>query len=523
MNKIGIEKMFVITPSLYIDAKEMAIATGSEEGKIRKGLGINKIRLPGYSEGNITMLADAMYAFATNLMEDRRAYQKFCEEGLGKIFFSTESNPDRSRPELQPAMQLAISKLKEDADLHTERALDIHKIISAFSNSQIVAITYACIGGVNALDSAADYVRANQAGGRKVSAIVITADTSFYDSDKAPNAELTQGAASVLVWVVSSPSLVEIDDGMGSESYNVSLADFTKFGEETPTVNGRLSEIAYVYSIANALENFERRRGNAGNYEFVITHVPFPKQAIYFARFLFAHMLRTKMPDMFKKVEGEIGKDPLENEGFTEYISSLLSSFNKSSNPVKSEKEIADAVVGDPRTNAYWEWLKTLGKSTEFESFVRRLGVEAAIRLPSEIGNSYSSSIFTALASLLIGVRDGSVKQDARGVFIGYGSGSQATAVALHITATKEEIARCVRIKMDDNNPVDAKTYKELHTAHILGDASRTTTSEDLVAKDEVLMKKRPDGFRVVRRLPDGNGEYAYISSGERSELNMRF
>ncbi len=252
---IGINKMVVATPGLHIDASQMAVVSGQPEGKIRQGLMIDKMRMPGHSEANVTMLADVVYEFAINLLEDNLAFEKFEREKVQKIFFGTESNADRSRPELEPAIQMAISKLKEDVAQNPENANKVETIVDALRHAQTIAITYACVGGVNALDSARDYVMFKILQAQKTSALVITVDTAFYDSAKAPGAELTQGASATLSWITKNPKLAEIVSNIDSGSYHIALSDFTKFGSETPEVHGQLSEVTYMYVIARALES----------------------------------------------------------------------------------------------------------------------------------------------------------------------------------------------------------------------------------------------------------------------------
>ncbi len=533
---IGINTMVVATPGLYIDASQMAVVSGQPEGKIRQGLMIDKMRMPGYSETNVTMLADVVYGFAVNLLEDNSSFEKFASEKVQKIFFGTESNADRSRPELEPAIQMVISKLKEDVMHYPENADKVETIVDALRHAQIIAITYACVGGINALDSARDYMSSKLLQAQNTSALVITVDTAFYDSAKAPGAELTQGASATLSWITKNPKLVEIVSNISSGSYHIALSDFTKFGSETPVVHGQLSEVTYMYVIARALESMVHNNpGKYIDYDLVLTHVPFPKQAVKFAQFLYSHKLRTQNPSELERIEGRIGSDPLkEYGGFTRYISNFLKARNVSEEQSLSEQDIVKELEKDATLNKYVEWLKALSKTEEFNQFTSKLHFTEVFEIPSKIGNSYTSSIFTGLASILSNIENISqeVGHGPRVLTVGYGSGAQAVSTILDVHSDKQTVSENLRVKLSDENPISAELYKALHLAHITGDAHRTLVDNDLVKRDALLTRlvggvevpiKLSDGFHLINRHTDGTGEYAYVERGESRPLKTRF
>ena len=150
---VGIEKMIITTPGLHIDAAEMAKVVGMPEGKIRTGIGINKIRMCGYSESNLTFIADAMYIFLRKVASSDIEYGKFLNENPGKIFLGTESSPEKSRPELMEAMDMACSKLAMDAKagkVDGERVRNIMIILkNALRDLSLRKIIYCSIGCKN--------------------------------------------------------------------------------------------------------------------------------------------------------------------------------------------------------------------------------------------------------------------------------------------------------------------------------------------------------------------------------------
>ena len=560
--RVGINRMVVTTPGLYIKPEEIAKpitrqdidyklkkeakearAAGREwrepasdeiermvadkvaenVGKIRKGLGVETIRMAGYSESNATFVADGIYEFIMGVAGNGASFSKLINEPIRALYYGTESNPDRSRPELEVSLLVACSKLLDDDEPK------YRPIVEMLKEARLVPITYACVGGVVGLHEAVTRVRQATSSGRSESALVIGADTAYYDSKKAPGAEATQGAAATIMWVTQNPDLVIVGEQTGN--YRTAMSDFTKFIEETPEVHGKFSELAYVYTVSKALERLEteligdqRHKASILNeLDFFICHVPFPKQAEYFASFLFMHWMKLHDQQKFAEIQGRdgIGKEPLGSfRHLTDMMDSKMRSFNRNEN--RNEQEIIGYIESDQEIKTYWEWLKALRKTPEFEEFLNGLHIRDALKLPAQVGNSYSSSIFVSLASLIkyvFGEMPENGGAGSAGIMAGYGSGAQAMTYPINIVARKGTLDGKLALHMNDGieYALTAEQYEELHAAHIKGDAVRLTANPDLVKKDQKLLKtdKLPKGFHVNRRNTDGTGEYVY-SDGER-------
>lgn len=500
-------------------------------GKIRKGLGVETIRLAGHSESNATFVADAIYEFARKIMQEKDALAKLRAEPVRTIYYATESNPDRSRPELEVSLLMASSKLlDEDEKKYRE-------IVEMFRHAKVVPVTYACVGGVVSLHEAATRVHMSTHEARPESAIVVSADTAYYDSRKAPGAEATQGAAAALMWITSSPRLVAVDSRFGS--YHVTLSDFTKFVDETPEVHGRFSEMAYVFTVARALESLEEELGHGkgrnatllNELDFFICHVPFPKQAEYLTSFLFVHWIKNHNPKLYTDIQARegVGNEPL---GAYTHLTDLMESkfrlFNAAPGTTRHEQEIISHIENDPEIRAYWDWLKVVRKAPEFEEFLKDLHVRDALKIPSNVGNSYSNSIFVSMASLLqhvYGVQG--AQGGATGVMAGYGSGAQAMTYIIKVMAGPESVKRDLSVLLNDNPKyqLSADQYLELHGSQIKGDSIRLTSGEDLVEKDKRMLRSEtlPQGFHVRKRNKDGTGEYVYSDGSKIVPVKIRF
>ncbi|MCL5430025.1 MAG: hypothetical protein M1504_00940 [Candidatus Marsarchaeota archaeon] len=549
---VGINRMVVTAPSLFIRPEELAKAIVTrekgldKEGKpipaeelqrkidneisaIKDGMGIELVRINGYSESNITFVADSIYYFLKNIASDPVLTQKFLTQKVKNIFFATESNPDKSKPEVEEALLIASSKLlEEDEKLYTPLVRSLRK---AF----VQPITYACVGGAMALYDAAAFVERAVLKGWDESAIVIAADTAIYDSKIAPGAEKTQGAAASLLWVTKDPDLVEIMDL--AESYHFSVPDFTKFLYEFPKVHGKFSEIVYVYFVGMALEALENSSRNGADskklldaIEFFICHVPFPKQAIYFATFLYSHLMKRRYPGLFKLMQEDplIGKEPLGRyDSLIHMIRMKFREFNRNGSPLKHDAEIVDHIENDPDIKRYWNWLKNVRSTPdstnprkevlrpEFEQFLKKLHIDEALELPKRVGNSYANSIFVSLASIL------EHAYGMLGLLAGYGSGAQGVVYPIKVVARPEIIGDklIVHLDADPRYEIDAAQYEELHSAQLKGEAYRLTSLGDLVEMDKKLLRKAEGklhfGFHQIRRNLNGTGEYVH-SNGEK-------
>ena len=534
--RIGINEIIVTVPGLAVKAEEVVRAfhsrngnTESENseaitkdvGKMKEGLGIKQIRLPGYSESNVTFVADAIYTFIMKVTSSDRDTERIRGDPVRNIYYASESNPDRSRPEAEASLLLVYSKLLGmDADGY-------RWIVDMFKEATMIPVTYACAGGGISLADAAAHVRASCHYGSPESALIITADTSIYDNSRAPNAEFTQGAGATLVWLTRDPEIATIlyDNRYGG--FHMPLSDFTKFGHETPIVHGKFSERVYVYTVAKALEKLE----GSGEFPlrdmgFFVTHVPFPKQSIYFASFLFAHYLKNYRKELFDEIQArpDVGREPIGDNGrITNLMDRKFREFNSEGG--KQEESIIRFIEDDAEISAYWEWMKRLRNQPEFSSFLEGLHINSALILPSEIGNSYSSSAFVAFSSLVKNAANLHTGKGIKGILAFYGSGAIAKVLPLELHVSESNVKSQITIPMGMPKYLSAEQYLELHKSLITGDAARTITKEDLVRKDMEFLHvpALSEGFHVRRRNPDGTGEYVYSDGSVTEPVLIRY
>ena len=216
----------------------------------------------------------------------------------------------------------------------------------------------------------------------------------------------------------------------------------------------------------------------------------------------------------------------LSGRKFTDLITEKLSLFDGD-----VENGVIPYLENDKDIKEELKWIKKMMKQPEFNAFVKRLHIDDALELPSSIGNSYTTSLPVALASLLRKAGDqhqfGDAVVSRPAVLVFYGSGLIAKAFMVEIKATQKSREHIIISTESDIEGIELlpKMYADLHAKLILGDARRTITEEDLTKLNmEFLGGKLPKGFNLVRRYPDGTWEAGFVNGdGVAEPIRPRF
>ena len=178
---VGIDAISYYVPQLYLSIEDLAKLRNIEYAKLNKGLGLHRMAVPDMNEDAASFAANALL----RLIRDNNINPK----EIGRVYLGTESALDASKPTATYAIEAVEDALQNDSQ---ERL---------FSNCDVVDMTFACIGAVDALQNCLDWVRANPS--RK--AVVIASDVSKYELNS--TGEYTQGAGAVAVLVTANPSI----------------------------------------------------------------------------------------------------------------------------------------------------------------------------------------------------------------------------------------------------------------------------------------------------------------------------
>jgi hydroxymethylglutaryl-CoA synthase len=389
-----------------LEIKDLAEKRGIDPAKLEKGLGLHKMGFPDVHEDAATFAAEALL----KLIED---YQLNPKE-IARIYLGTESALDAAKPTASYAMQMV------------EKVLEPKFGSRCFKNCDVVDMTFACIGAVDALHNSLDFVRVNP----DKKAVVIASDYAKYEL--ASSGEYTQGGGAVAVLISSKPDLIEIENHWGiatesvfdffkprrhfkkeelvhaPESYPEKIEVFT----DEPVFDGQYSNQCYQDRIREAYEHYKELTGKNKPYEnwkYLIFHLPYAFHG--------------------KRV-------------FTEIYS-----------------------VENGLSYSTPEEQKAVAKSEEYISFINDK-IEKSQRASSEIGNMYTASIFMAMLSAL--QTSFNENEELKGCeigFLGYGSGSKSKVFAGKISENWKNVVAKWNLfeELKNRHLINFEIYEKLH------------------------------------------------------------
>ncbi|WP_115460628.1 hydroxymethylglutaryl-CoA synthase family protein [Winogradskyella aurantiaca] len=445
MSKVGIDAMAFYVPNLYVSMDDLAAARGIEAEKLKRGLGLQKMALPDVGEDAATFAANALL----NLIQQNA----IDPSTIGRVYLGTESAVDGSKPTATYAVEIVENHL---ADTYGSRS---------FKNCDILDMTFACVGGVDAMHNSVDWVKQDPS--RK--AVVIASDLSKYELNS--TGEYTQGAGAVAVLIAHEPSIISFGNawGVGSKSegdffkprryfeksdllksvlaelnldhsdeavsqfIEASNSSFWKdpserieIFKEEPVFDGQFSNACYEERITEALAHFNSQDATnfLESWDHLIFHLPY---AFHGRRIIFNNWLNwVKGSDALSELETEIGS--------------------------ASETDAKD-------------WNKRAYKSQLYKNFVVQK-IAAGELASSEIGNMYTASIFMSLLSLLANAL--STNQDITGEtigFIAYGSGSKSKVFEGTIESGWKSKIKPINLfeTLKTRDAIDVETYEQLH------------------------------------------------------------
>uniref|UniRef100_UPI0025B83ADE hydroxymethylglutaryl-CoA synthase family protein n=1 Tax=Chryseobacterium sp. TaxID=1871047 RepID=UPI0025B83ADE len=402
----GIEAASYYVPSLYLEIKDLAEKRGIEPAKLEKGLGLHKMALADVHEDAATFAAESLL----KLIKDYNINPK----DIARIYLGTESALDAAKPTATYAMQMVEKILEKEFG---ERC---------FRNCDVVDMTFACVGAVDALHNSLDFVRVNP----DKKAIVISSDYAKYEL--ASSGEYTQGGGAVALLVSSKPDLLEIENNWGVATESVfdffkprrlfdkgnltnapeSFPDTIEIFTDEPVFDGQYSNQCYQDRIREAYQHYKNITGQEKPYQhwkYLIFHLPYAFHG--------------------KRV-------------FTE----IYSLENNISYQTPEEQ-------------------KAVAKSEEYIAFINEK-IEKSQRASSEIGNMYTASIFMALLSALqTSYNDNEDLAGKEIGFLGYGSGSKSKVFAGKISENWKNVVSKWNLfeTLKKRTAINFETYEKLH------------------------------------------------------------
>ena len=477
MKNVGIDAIDYYIPNLFVDMQDLSLARDIPYEKLSQGLGLKKMSIPDSNEDTASLAANALLNLITK--------NKINPSDIGRIYLGTETGLDSSKPISSYVIEIVEDLL---SDKFGNRS---------FKNCDIVDLTFACIGGVDALENCIDWVK----GGSKRKAIVIATDIAKYHLGS--TGEYTQGAGALSLLITENPKMISISNiwgvaskgigdffkprrifnkkdifkeaaslmgtnpsdeevleilaNNGSKFWNSSNKKIEVYKEE-PVYEGQFSNESYQERIYEALDHFKNQKNInfLTEWSFLIFHLPYA----YHGR----KMILEKWIQWLEE-NGEI--DNLYNE------------------------------VGQEDSNRE-EWLKLVSKSKMFNEFIQKKIMPGELA-SAEIGNMYTGSIFMALISLLSSALEkGEDIKNAKIGFLSYGSGSKAKIFEGTLESQWEETIKELDLfsKLNNRIKIDIDSYERLHNNESVSPLDSASSSIKL---DKIESSELTAGLRKYK------------------------
>lgn len=415
--KTGIDAIAFDVAKIHLSIQTLAKARNIEPEKLEKGLGLINMTLPDTHQDTVVFGANAL----TKLVLENNINLN----EVSRIYVGTESSIDSSKPIGSFLLALMEQKFGEDI----------------LAECDVVDFTFACIGGVDALQNCLDFIRLNP----DKKAIVVTTDIAKYDLNS--TGEYTQGAGALAMLITANPRIIafdsnwtvstkgvfdffkpyrhvskeEITGNQNNDPWFENLESEIEIHKDQPVFDGQYSNQCYTDRTRDAYFAFKDLKNSHESiycsWESIIMHLPYAFQG------------RRMLPEIYA---------------------------------LDADKKI---LSGDEDVTAYQNKLKELSKSEVYKAFVHKK-LQPAELASSLIGNLYTGSIFMGLLSTLANASEKGINLEGKKIgFLAYGSGSKSKVFEGTIQLDWEMAISNVKLfeTLAKSFEIDFETYEKLH------------------------------------------------------------
>lgn len=380
---VGILAIEMIFPSQYVDQTELEVYDGVSAGKYTIGLGQSKM---GFCSDR-----EDINSLCLTVLQKLLDKNKIKHSEIGHLEVGTETIIDKSK-----SVKTVLMQLFEPHGVTDVEGIDT---------------TNACYGGTAALFNAISWVESSAWDGRY--AIVIAGDIAVYAKG---SARPTGGAGAVAMLIGPHAPLV-FDRGVRA-TYMRHAYDFYKpdLSSEYPVVDGKLSIQCYVGALDQCYQLYRKKAqkvdpANVGleTFNAVVFHAPYCKLVQKsLARLVFNDYYLTPDDQKEAKYPGL--------ESFKDY--KLENTY--------TDRDLEKAFM-------------TLSKKT-FEDKTQQ-----SLLLASQVGNMYTSSVYSGLVSLLVSKSAAELAGTRIGVF-SYGSGLASSIYSISVSSDSKAGSKLERL-----------------------------------------------------------------------------
>ena len=415
--KTGIDAISFDVAKIHLPINTLAKARNIEPEKLEKGLGLIKMTLPDTHQDTVVFGANAL----TKLISENNINLN----EIARIYVGTESAIDSSKPISSFLIALMEQKFGENT----------------LSGCDVVDFTFACIGGVDAMQNCIDFVTLNPT----KKAIVVTTDFAKYDLNS--TGEYTQGAGALAMLITSNPRIIAFENNWATSTKGVfdffkpyrtlsktsitgkatnepwfeNLESEVEIHKDQPVFDGQYSNQCYMDRTRDAYFSFKKLKNTTetvyDSWKSIVMHLPYAFQG--------------------RRILSEI---------YTLDASNII-------------------ISGDEAASEYQNKLKEISKSEAYKEFVNEKLMPAEIA-SSLIGNLYTGSIFMGLLSTLAHFYDTEKEiSDSKFGFLAYGSGSKSKVFEGTIQPEWKLAIACVKLfeTLERSFEIDFDTYNKLH------------------------------------------------------------
>ena len=415
--KTGIDALSFDVAKLHLPIKTLAVARNIEPEKLEKGLGLLKMTLPDTHQDSVVFAANAL----TKLIQDNQIDLN----EIARIYVGTESAIDNAKPIGSYLVDLMEQKFGENT----------------LAECDVVDFTFACIGGVDAMQNCLDFIKLNPA----KKAIVVTTDFAKYDLNS--TGEYTQGAGATAMLITVNPRIIAFENHWATNTKGVfdffkphrtiskeaitgntnnqawfdNLEAEIEIHKDQPVFDGQYSNQCYMDRTRNAYFSFKKLKQTSAtlyqSWNSIIMHLPYSFQG--------------------RRMLSEIYALDAEN--------SIIS--------------------GEETPTEYQNKLKETSKTPEYKNFVEEKLMPAELA-SSLIGNLYTGSIFMGFLSTLAHFYDSKIEISGNTFgFLAYGSGSKSKVFEGIIQDEWKAAISDIKLfeTLHKSFEIDFDTYEKLH------------------------------------------------------------
>lgn len=415
--KFGINAFAFDVAKIHLPINTLAKARNIDPEKLEKGLGLIKMTLPDAHQDVVVFGANAL----TKLIKENNInYNE-----ISRIYVGTESSIDSSKPIASFLVALMEQKFGENT----------------FSECDVVDFTFACIGGVDAMQNCLDFVRLNPT----KKAIIVTTDIAKYDLNS--TGEYTQGAGAVALLISSNPRIIAFDTNWATNTKGVfdffkpyrtlskeaitgnsnnenwfdNLEAEIEIHKDQPVFDGQYSNQCYMERTRNAYFSLKKITNLStsvyNSWKSIIMHLPYSFQG--------------------RRMLSEIYALDHENQ----------------------------IISGNEDATEYQNKLKEISKSLEYRNFVTEK-LQPAEMASSLIGNLYTGSLFMGFLSTLSYFYDNKIDiSNEKFGFLAYGSGSKSKVFEGVIQPNWAAAVANVKLfeTLENSFEIGFESYEKLH------------------------------------------------------------